>query len=154
MIALLNWRMWAASLMVIGLTASHWKAYKLGEAHDRLAFDAYKLTMMEAAEKAKLAIDAQNQAQAKQLEDAQNAHTTNIAKANADANRARTQLDSLRSAIAAISSNAPVTAIAANKRAVAIGELLDKCGAEYQGLARQADGHVADVKMLQAAWPK
>ena len=47
-----------------------------------------------------------------------------------------------------------ITAIAANKRAVTLGQLLESCGAEYQSVARSADGHALDVKTLIDAWPR
>ena len=35
----------------------------------------------------------------------------------------------------------------------ALADVLGECGGELQALAEQADGHVADVRMMQAAWP-
>lgn len=43
MTALLNWRVWAAILVAVALVASHWKAYKLGQAGVRAEWNAEKL---------------------------------------------------------------------------------------------------------------
>jgi hypothetical protein len=43
MIALLNWRVWAAVALAVGLAASHWKVYKLGEQNVQAKWDAQSL---------------------------------------------------------------------------------------------------------------
>lgn len=41
MIALLNWRVWAAIALAVALAASHWKAYDLGGQSVQVKWDAY-----------------------------------------------------------------------------------------------------------------
>ena len=40
---LLNWRLWAAASLVLGLAASHWKAYRMGGAEIRAEWAVAKL---------------------------------------------------------------------------------------------------------------
>lgn len=43
MIALMNWRVWAALALALGLAASHYKAYHMGGASERASSNAEKL---------------------------------------------------------------------------------------------------------------
>lgn len=73
----------------------------------------------------------------------------------ADAGRARAQLDGLRKQTTAAAGRIamPSTAPAAvAEYATTTGELLDHCGREYQELAEKADGHAADVRMMQQTY--
>lgn len=40
---LLNWRLWASLVVALGLAASHWKVYKVGQNEGALALNSYKL---------------------------------------------------------------------------------------------------------------
>lgn len=78
------------------------------------------------------------------------------AQANAaDAGRATAAVDGLRKQLAGV----PVRIAAASRAAVdeyaaTAGELLGACTAEYQWLARQADQHLVNERLLIAAWPE
>ena len=43
MMALLNWRVWAAILIAVALAASHWKVYKVGQNEKQAEWNAEKL---------------------------------------------------------------------------------------------------------------
>ena len=75
-------------------------------------------------------------------------HAADAAAARAAVTGLRQQLDGYRSGLRA-QPESP-----GNQYAATIADLLGQCSIEYQQLAEQADGHAADVKLLQAAWPK
>lgn len=106
-----------------------------------------------------VAIEAQRLANATQTRQstqvikAQNEQTQRTQIARADADRARTELDSLRDTLAASGYNVPgTTTDACRQHASATAELLQQCAARYQSLAGKADGHVIDTVTLQQAW--
>ena len=45
MIALLNWRIWAAGAMALAMIGGAWKAYTMGEAHVQAKWDAQSLSI-------------------------------------------------------------------------------------------------------------
>lgn len=83
------------------------------------------------------------------------AHAALVAQ-NADAAAAaRRTADSLRQQLASV----PTRIAAATESAIAeyantAGELLSTCAAEYQWMARQADGHAADARLMLEVWPR
>lgn len=64
------------------------------------------------------------------------------------ADRLRGDVANLRASIAA----APRAAV--DQYATTASELLAECGRELADVARAADGHAADVRLMLAAWPK
>lgn len=58
------------------------------------------------------------------------------------------QLDSYRTGLRAQPQSA------SNQQAATIADLFQQCSVEYQQMADTADGHAADVKLLQGSWPK
>lgn len=64
------------------------------------------------------------------------------------ADRLRGDVASLRASIAA----APRPTV--DQYATTASELLAECGRELADVARVADGHAADVRLMLAAWPK
>ena len=79
-----------------------------------------------------------------------------IAKRNAAAaSAARADVERLRTQLAA-SSNAISTATITSLReyAVTLSDVFGECVAEYERLAKTADGHALDVRTLINAWPK
>ena len=73
----------------------------------------------------------------------------------ADAGRAASVADGLRKQLAGVPARiAAASRIAVDEYATTTGELLGACTAEYQWMARQADGHANDARMIQEAWPK
>lgn len=90
-----------------------------------------------------------NEAARQHMEDIQNAKTAAAA--------ARTELERLRHVIssgAGVSGSAGDSASPGAIDPAALSDVLGECGGELQALAEKADGHVADVRMMQAAWPQ
>lgn len=83
------------------------------------------------------------------------AHAALVAQ-NADAAAAaRRTADSLRRDLAGVPARiAAATDSAAREYAAAASVVLDQCTAEVADLARVADGHAADVRLMLQAWPK
>ena len=72
----------------------------------------------------------------------------------ADAGRAAAAADGLRKQLAGVPSRiAAASRAAVDEYAATAGELLSSCTAEYQWMARQADGHASDARMIHDAWP-
>lgn len=62
--------------------------------------------------------------------------------------------DSLRHALATASRRLPGAAQpACTDYSATVSGLLDQCAAQHQELARQCDGHAADVRLMREAWP-
>lgn len=73
----------------------------------------------------------------------------------ADAGRAAVAVDGLRKQLATVPTRiAAATRSAVDEYAATAGELLGACTAEYQWMAKQADGHANDARMISEAWPK
>jgi hypothetical protein len=70
----------------------------------------------------------------------------------ANSTAARTELERLR--IALDSRSVGSTLEACVQRAATTSKLFAQCGEEVTDLARRADGHVADLKMIADAWPE
>ena len=71
-----------------------------------------------------------------------------------DADRAASVADGLRKQLAGMPARIAASSRAAvDEYATTTGELLSACTAEYQWMARQADGHANDARMIQEAWP-
>ena len=72
----------------------------------------------------------------------------NAANARADADRLRAQLDGVPARVASATDGA------VRNFANVASDVLGACIREYQGVAGVADGHAADVRLMQEAWPK
>lgn len=83
------------------------------------------------------------------------AHAALVAQ-NADAAAAALRTaDGLRRDLAGMPARiAAATDSAAREYAAAASVVLDQCTAEVADLARVADGHAADVRLMLQAWPK
>lgn len=98
---------------------------------------------------------AKEQSHAKQLNEARNEAIKRETLLRADADRARTQSERLRSDIAAIRSSLPsLTREAINAYADAASVVFDDCQRNYQSMAEQADRIDSDRQTLSDAWPK
>lgn len=72
----------------------------------------------------------------------------------ADAGAAAAAADGLRKQLAGVPARISAASRAAvDEYAATAGELLSACTAEYQWMARQADGHANDARLMQEAWP-
>jgi uncharacterized protein HemX len=138
-----------AIILALALAAFGWKAYHMGMTAVQAEWNAANL-------KAEAAARATEQQRAQAVQKAQNEHTQNIQIARRDADDARSQLDGLQSFLEERRSNntSSEPATATDKRTAAVGDVLQQCGQAYQELARRADGHAIDVKLLLNAWPK
>jgi hypothetical protein len=63
------------------------------------------------------------------------------------------ELERLRDALRA-KPTGDTTIAALTERADTVGKLLESCSAEYQSVARSADGHALDVITILDAWPR
>lgn len=115
--------------------------------------NAERVTQSEAVTKAVTQAQQQWSQDAKQIQQAQSTRAVSARVIERDSAATLSELDRLRDALRA-SAEAASTADAQSARAATIGELLQTCSREYQGVARSADGHVADLKMITEAWPK
>ena len=136
-------------LIALAISAFGWKAYHMGMMAVRSEWSAASL-------KAEATARATEQQRAQAVQKAQNEHVKNIQTAQRDADDARAQLDGLQSFLQErrgdSASGEPATA--SDKRAIAARDILQQCSQAYQELARRADGHAVDVKLLIGAWPK
>ncbi len=73
----------------------------------------------------------------------------------ADAGAAAAAADGLRKQLAGVPARiAAASRAAVDEYAATAGELLGACTAEYQWMARQADGHANDARMITESWPR
>lgn len=73
----------------------------------------------------------------------------------ADAGAAAAVADGLRKQLAGVPARiAAASRAAVDEYAATAGELLGACTAEYQWVARQADGHANDARMITESWPR
>lgn len=112
----------------------------------------YKRALAKAAEDGRLAQDTITT----QYQGALNESRKREAVIRADAERARSELGSLRAYTAAAAGRirlpeTPAATVA--EYALTAGELLTDCSRREQELAEKADGHAADVRTLIGAWP-
>lgn len=125
--------------------------YKRGQADVQAQWDAdaRKRTVAAANALAAQALEYQIQ-----LEDAHAKHTQDLQTALQDARTAATAADGLRKQLATARhriATAAKPAIA--EYATATADVFEQCSGEYRALAEAADGHVADVRLMQRAWP-
>lgn len=91
----------------------------------------------------------------RQKDEAIQAHAQLVAENAATADAARAAADGLRRDLARVPRRiAAATREAVDQYAATAAEVLGACTAEYQYMAEQADGHAADVRLMQDAWPK
>ena len=73
----------------------------------------------------------------------------------ADAGAAAAAAGGLRKQLAGVPARiAAASRAAVDEYAATAGELLSACTAEYQWMARQADGHANDARMITESWPR
>lgn len=150
--ALPNPRLIAAGASLVLAFATGWVAqgWRMGAEHAALEMryatrlaQAQEDALKEYARLEKVKDDAIREAE---IEAEKNAAAAAAATRAAD--RLRGDVASLRASIAA----APRTTV--DQYAATASELLADCGRELAGVARAADGHAADVRLMLGAWPK
>lgn len=144
---LLNWRLWAAGIVLLALAASHWKAYHMGMTEVRAEWTEQQIKDRDAAaERARL----WNEQIAKEREDAAKREQ----KLRRDADGARAALVGLSGAVDEAMRAAGASHEACLVTAATGTKLLQQCGDRYRGLAEIADRHASDVQTLSNSWPQ
>lgn len=91
----------------------------------------------------------------RQKDEAIQAHAALAAKNAAAADAAARAADSLRRDLSGVSARiAAATDSAVREYATTASVVFGECAAEVVELARAADGHSSDVRLMQDAWPK
>ena len=146
----------AVAAFIVGVLVWFFQAARMGAelADERLQAAQYReqVTTERAAANARVAQAGQQVATAYQgaLNDAIKTQAT----LQAAATRAGRERDSLREQLSDAEQRiATASASAVAEYASTAGELLAECSRSYQELAREADGHVASVRLMRAAWP-
>ena len=146
----------AVAAFIVGVLVWFFQAARLGAelADERLQSAQYReqVTTERAAANARVAQAGQQVATAYQ--GALNDAIKTQANLQAAATRAGRERDSLREQLSTAQQRiATASASAVAEYATTSGELLAECSRSYQELARAADGHVASVRLMRAAWP-
>lgn len=141
MMWLLNWRIWAALVVAVGLAASHWKAYHMGMTTVQAQWDSDTVQAIKDDDKttkdriaANAKVDQKHQLEKAQLQ-------THIDDANA-------ALDSLRDTLSSKQSINPTTACRVDAGG-AERELLGQCAAAFVAVAKEADRVEGKLNGLQ-----
>ena len=148
-----RWFAGAAVLALAGLMVNAYgrTRYKAGAASIQARWDADAKARAEAAT---AALNKQAAAFAKQQENAHARHQEELQKARADAGRAAAAADSLRQQLTIARGRIPTAACpAVTEYATAATDVFEQCVSEYREMAATADGHVADIGLMQRAWP-
>ncbi|MDO4724777.1 MAG: hypothetical protein Q4A97_08455 [Comamonadaceae bacterium] len=155
----------SAAALLMGLGVGGWltsksKAAELQRYETRIA----QLGQQQAQEReryAKAVAEANAKALAetermkKEIEHAQTQHAQRLAEANAAADAARTAAERLRGKLATTSLQlSQLSEQAVRGYAHAATTVLGECAATYQRVAADADRCVADLKLMQDAWPR
>lgn len=155
----------SAASLLMGLAAGGWitsqsKAAELQRYETRIAQlgqqqaqerERYAQAVAEADAKAL----AETERMKKEIENAQTQHAQRLAEANAAADSARTAAKRLRGELATASLQlSQLSSQAVRGYANAATNVLGECAGEYQRVAADADRCVADLKLMQDAWPR
>lgn len=155
MMALMNPRVWAAVALAAVLAFTHAFVYRAGKAVVQAERDKDTKEQLRASVVAEQENRRMESLRAAKVIEAQNAQTKRTQTLQASAAGARTELDRLRDAVAAIPADLPgQSGNAAGNPASTPPGLLAECSRAYQELAAKADGHYSDALTLQQAWPK
>lgn len=136
--------MW--SFVVVALAASHWKAYVMGKHEEQLAQSKATIAAVQTAR-------TEEKENAQRFQKAQSNQVAKLRIVERDSAGTLSELERLRNALRA-KPTGDATIAAAIERTDTLGKLLESCSAEYQSVARAADGHALDVITLRDAWPR
>lgn len=155
MFALLSPRLWIALALAAALAFTHGMAYRSGRAAVRTAWDAEKAQQVLALAEATAAARTREQNLQRTKDEAVNAAAQREKTLRADAGRARSERDGLRSDLATARANlSSASPDSLRKRVTAAEDVFEQCVREYSGLAEEADRQSSDAVMLRQAWPK
>lgn len=151
----LNWRIWAAIALAVGLTWTHYEVYKAGQNDVQVKFDIYKLEVEKASKAAIEQARTTEQEWNDKLNQERNNATKREIKLRADADSSHAANDGLRDQLSATARRiAQGPKGSCPDAATAIGELLNSCSQRYQELGEIADRHSSDIETLIKSWPK
>lgn len=141
----------AAVLLVIAFAAGWWVNAQRAEARISLLKKEHAEQTMRSGASALASYSRMEKTKDEAIKSAQE----RAERLQADAGAAAAAADGLRKQLAGV----PVRIAAASRAAVdeyaaTAGELLSACTAEYQWMARQADGHANDARMITESWPR
>ena len=155
MMALLNWRVWAAIAIAAALALSHFTIYRAGKNVVRVQWDAEKIVAQKALIVAEKASREKEQALQSKLNEAVDAANKRTKQSKADALAANRVAGGLRDDLArARSQLSSAAADAVRKYAATLSDVFGECTAEVERLAAEAQGHSIDSLTLQQGWPK
>ncbi|MDO9402028.1 MAG: DUF2514 family protein [Polaromonas sp.] len=155
MTALLNWRVWAAVALAVGLAFTHFTAYRSGKAVVRAEWTTEKLKQTE--QLAAFNAESRRIEQRRQslVTEALNAAKKREITAALDADRLRAERGGLRDDLAAARSQLSSASVASlRQRITALDSVFEQCTAELEGVAGYAQGLASDLRLMLDAWPK
>ena len=144
---LFNWRIWAVVAIAVALAASHWKVYTSGKKSVQADWDAATLLANDTARETER---LNRMTKEKALDERTKEIVGNVAAERRNTALAASLLGSSERSLQAARGDHAACLVAASAHA----ELFGECRSALATLGSQAQGHVADVKALIAAWPK
>ena len=155
MTALLNWRVWAAVALAVGLAFTHFTAYRSGKATVRAEWTAERLKQTE--QLAAFNAESRRIEQRRQslVTEALHAAKKREIAASLAADRLRVERWSLRDDLADARAQLSSASIASlRQRITALDTVFEQCTAAVEGLAGDAQGIASDARLMLDAWPK
>jgi hypothetical protein len=147
MFYLLNPKVWVALAVVGALAFSHVFVYRKGANHVRLEWNAAKAAALEDAQKLERARQSAVDAAAR-------AGASRALGISTDRVAAGSERDGLLNDLRAAREHAAQSRAAADRTIATLGELLDRCSAEYLRVAEEADRAYSEVRTLREGWPR
>jgi len=146
MTALLNWRLWAAVILAVGLAASHWKAYTSGGKSVRVEWDKERAELTAAALAASEAARIKEKALNLSLDKVRNDYAKEKSRRAADAVATAGRLSELQAALDSASSADPTGSRGADDPRNAI---IHQCTGALVGMDEYAKGVADKASALQ-----
>lgn len=155
MTALLNWRVWAAIALAVGLAFTHFTAYRSGKAVVRAEWTAEKLKQTEQLAAFNSESRRIEQRRNSMIMEAQDAAKKREILAAAAARDLRTELDGLRDDLASARAQLSIASVTSlRQRITAYDTVFEQCARRIEGLAGDAQGISSDARLILDAWPK
>jgi hypothetical protein len=141
--------------LVVELVVLLWAAIASAIAYNAIAERAtYRAEAKVEAEKAKAEAKAQTDEWALKVKDAEDARRVDQATIRTLTDRVASSDHRLRDAERRVVAVSDAACPAQAQSIDALAAVLGNCEDEYRRVVAAADGHVADIKALMAAWPK
>lgn len=138
------------AILLVGFFAGWWVSAQRAEARISLLKKEHAEQTMRAGASALSSYSRMEKTKDEAIKSAQ----ARAESLQADAGAAAAAADGLRKQLAGVPARiAAASRAAVDEYAATAGELLSACTAEYQWMARQADGHANDARLIQEAWP-